>query len=441
MALGAAGAAGRRAHLGKSTKPRWAEKRGKKHTRLTRSSVPNTERSRARQPDRPGCRGSRHLEWQVVCQHFLTNPTDAGRQSVREVMEAVGYNKSNPAVKRILQECKELQNDASRDFCSEPLESNIFEWHFAIRGPPETDFEVRRNEWICVRGKCCWLLPGEAVLGSTDAAWELDTVPRTRLCHFPGECTQSHESEAASDVQERQSSVAALALESRAAASCLKPMGSPMRSAASRQISRLQIAPRGPQTDCPSHHLVSTQGGIYHGRILLPPEYPFKPPSFSFLTAREMAAPARPGVACFLVGRADSRAPLPSSWPQPNGRFEVNTKICLSISNHHPASVPGAPSPAAREGSACLVVGGAPCHQPALTACPLSARALPSGALAAKLVRPDGAGASLRPSPPASLAGREVHFPVLWAGAGDENAFRACRWPLSLSSQPRRTAP
>lgn len=46
------------------------------------------------------------------------------------------------------------------------------------------------------------------------------------------------------------------------------------------------------------------QGGIYHGRILLPAEYPFKPPAFMMLT--------------------------------PNGRFQTGTKICLSISSHHP---------------------------------------------------------------------------------------------------------
>ncbi|XP_076872490.1 ubiquitin-conjugating enzyme E2 J1 isoform X2 [Brachyhypopomus gauderio] len=45
-------------------------------------------------------------------------------------------------------------------------------------------------------------------------------------------------------------------------------------------------------------------GGIYHGRIVLPPEYPMKPPSIILLT--------------------------------PNGRFEVGKKICLSISGHHP---------------------------------------------------------------------------------------------------------
>lgn len=47
-------------------------------------------------------------------------------------------------------------------------------------------------------------------------------------------------------------------------------------------------------------------GGVYHGRIILPPEYPMKPPSIILLN--------------------------------PNGRFEVNKKICLSISGHHPES-------------------------------------------------------------------------------------------------------
>ncbi|PWA89804.1 ubiquitin-conjugating enzyme 32 [Artemisia annua] len=96
------------------------------------------------------------------------------------------YNMKNPSVKRILQEVKEMQSNPSHDFMSLPLEENIFEWHFAIRGPSDTEFE----------------------------------------------------------------------------------------------------------------------GGIYHGRIQLPSEYPFKPPSFMLLT--------------------------------PNGRFETQTKICLSISNHHP---------------------------------------------------------------------------------------------------------
>lgn len=54
---------------------------------------------------------------------------------------------------------------------------------------------------------------------------------------------------------------------------------------------------RGPPA--PSHY----DGGIYHGRIVLPPAYPMKPPTFRFTT--------------------------------PTGRFEVNREICLSISGHH----------------------------------------------------------------------------------------------------------
>jgi len=46
------------------------------------------------------------------------------------------------------------------------------------------------------------------------------------------------------------------------------------------------------------------EGGLYHGRIVLPAEYPFKPPDIYFFT--------------------------------PSGRFETNTKICLSISGFHP---------------------------------------------------------------------------------------------------------
>lgn len=48
------------------------------------------------------------------------------------------------------------------------------------------------------------------------------------------------------------------------------------------------------------------EGGVYHGRILLPTDYPFKPPNIVFMTK--------------------------------NGRFEVGTKICLSISAHHEES-------------------------------------------------------------------------------------------------------
>ena len=97
------------------------------------------------------------------------------------------YNLRSPSVKRLMKEAQELSVPTEL-FYAQPLEENLFEWHFTIRGPADSEFD----------------------------------------------------------------------------------------------------------------------GGIYHGRILLPPEYPMKPPSIMLLT--------------------------------PNGRFEIFKKICLSISGHHPES-------------------------------------------------------------------------------------------------------
>jgi ubiquitin-conjugating enzyme E2 J1 len=71
--------------------------------------------------------------------------------------------------------------------------------------------------------------------------------------------------------------------------------------------------------------------GIYHGRIIFPPEYPYKPPSIMLLTvcgAASGGAPRQP-MAPFFTS-------LPP--PQPNGRFETNKRICLSMSDFHPES-------------------------------------------------------------------------------------------------------
>uniref|UniRef100_A0AAV1VG77 UBC core domain-containing protein n=1 Tax=Peronospora matthiolae TaxID=2874970 RepID=A0AAV1VG77_9STRA len=92
----------------------------------------------------------------------------------------------NTAIKRIQGDVREMMTNPSDQYAAAPLETNMFDWHFTLRGPRETEFE----------------------------------------------------------------------------------------------------------------------GGIYHGRIILPSDYPFKPPNIMLLT--------------------------------PNGRFEVKKKICLSISAFHP---------------------------------------------------------------------------------------------------------
>ena len=45
-------------------------------------------------------------------------------------------------------------------------------------------------------------------------------------------------------------------------------------------------------------------GGLYHGKLVFPAEFPFKPPSIYIIT--------------------------------PNGRFKTDTRLCLSISDYHP---------------------------------------------------------------------------------------------------------
>ena len=49
-------------------------------------------------------------------------------------------NQKNTAVKRIHADVRELSEHPSSRYHAAPLEDDIFEWHFTIRGPPDTDF-------------------------------------------------------------------------------------------------------------------------------------------------------------------------------------------------------------------------------------------------------------------------------------------------------------
>lgn len=50
-------------------------------------------------------------------------------------------NKNSPSVKRILADVRELNKHPSCRYFASPLEDNMFEWHFTIRGSEGTDFE------------------------------------------------------------------------------------------------------------------------------------------------------------------------------------------------------------------------------------------------------------------------------------------------------------
>ena len=48
---------------------------------------------------------------------------------------------TNISLKRIQREFQNMLKDPSDDFVANPVQDDMFCWHFTIRGPPETEFE------------------------------------------------------------------------------------------------------------------------------------------------------------------------------------------------------------------------------------------------------------------------------------------------------------
>ena len=48
---------------------------------------------------------------------------------------------SSTTRKRILKEIKEMNEKRNENYFAEPIENDIFTWHFTIRGPKGSDFE------------------------------------------------------------------------------------------------------------------------------------------------------------------------------------------------------------------------------------------------------------------------------------------------------------
>ena len=51
------------------------------------------------------------------------------------------FSLKNTGVRRIMEEVSEMKKDPSDQYFAMPLEDNIFDWHFTLRGPKGTDFE------------------------------------------------------------------------------------------------------------------------------------------------------------------------------------------------------------------------------------------------------------------------------------------------------------
>ncbi|MCJ1232648.1 hypothetical protein MMC14_000601 [Varicellaria rhodocarpa] len=51
-----------------------------------------------------------------------------------------GFNTKSPTIKRILQESRELSLSPDPTLAAAPLDTNLFEWHFTLQGPPSTPY-------------------------------------------------------------------------------------------------------------------------------------------------------------------------------------------------------------------------------------------------------------------------------------------------------------
>ncbi|RPA91899.1 UBC-like protein [Choiromyces venosus 120613-1] len=50
------------------------------------------------------------------------------------------FNTKSPTIKRIFREAEELSKNPTEDYHAAPLDENLFEWHFTLRGPPGTPY-------------------------------------------------------------------------------------------------------------------------------------------------------------------------------------------------------------------------------------------------------------------------------------------------------------
>src|SRR3989338_1393931 len=51
-----------------------------------------------------------------------------------------GYNASSPSVRRLMTEMRDMTRRPSADLYAHPVDDNLFEWHFTIRGAEDSDY-------------------------------------------------------------------------------------------------------------------------------------------------------------------------------------------------------------------------------------------------------------------------------------------------------------
>ncbi|GAC94396.1 ubiquitin-conjugating enzyme [Pseudozyma hubeiensis SY62] len=87
---------------------------------------------------------------------------------------ATSHNKKSSAIKRILSEARELSSDTSSLYTASPLDDNIFEWHFTLRGPANTEFADGLYHGRILLPAEYPMRPPDVMLLTPNGRWELN---------------------------------------------------------------------------------------------------------------------------------------------------------------------------------------------------------------------------------------------------------------------------
>lgn len=87
----------------------------------------------------------------------------------------------NPqAAKRIMSELRELRREHAPEFYAAPLESNLFEWHFTLRGPADSEYAGGAFHGRIILPTEYPFRPPHVQFLTPNGRWETDT--KVRCC-------------------------------------------------------------------------------------------------------------------------------------------------------------------------------------------------------------------------------------------------------------------
>lgn len=87
-------------------------------------------------------------------------------------------SKNPQATKRIMSEWRELRNEMGSEFYAAPLDDNLFEWHFTLRGPAESDFARGLYHGRIMLPTDYPFRPPDVQFLTPNGRWETDTMVR-----------------------------------------------------------------------------------------------------------------------------------------------------------------------------------------------------------------------------------------------------------------------